>query len=103
MKKLTLLATLTATLITTASADGMGGMFRDMMDIPKEVITSSTDAMREVKDSAVDSVKDIKDSVKDKDDDVKKDKTTTISSEKKEVKKEELKKEEAKKANPEKK
>ena len=68
MSRLTLIAMLTASMLTTASAEMFGGVIGDMMDIPKEIITSGTDAMRDVKDS----VKDIND---DDDDDVKKEET----------------------------
>lgn len=76
MTKLTLIATLTATLITTSSADmGFGGVMTDMMDIPKEIITSGTDSMREMKDAATDSIDEIKDSALDKKDEV----STTVN------------------------
>ena len=71
MTRLMLIAMLTASMLTTASAEMFGGVIGDMMDIPKEMITSGTDAMRDVKDSVKDSVDDIKDD----DDDDKKEET----------------------------
>lgn len=83
MTKLTLIATLTATLITTSSADmGFGGIMTDMMDIPKEIITSGTDSMREMKDAATDSIDEIKDSatdIKDSASDKKNEVSTTVN------------------------
>ena len=62
MKKIILLTTLTASMITSASADmGFGGMIKDMMDVPKEIIKSTTDSMKEIKDSTKDSMTDIND------------------------------------------
>jgi gas vesicle protein len=74
MTKLTLIAILTASTLTTASADMFGGVIKDMMDVPKEIITSTTDAMKDVKDSVKDSVDDVKDSASDT-----KEETTTTS------------------------
>ena len=71
MKNLTLLTLLTASIFTTASADGIGGIMTDMMDIPKEIITTGTDAMRDIKNSATDSMEEIKDSATDSIKDVK--------------------------------
>jgi outer membrane lipopolysaccharide assembly protein LptE/RlpB len=91
MTKLVLLTALTASMITSASADmGFGGMMKDIMDVPKEMITSTTDSMKDMKDSTKDSMTEMKDSATDIKDDVKmptldlnkKDKdtkTTTIS------------------------
>ena len=72
MKKLVLLTALTASMITSASADmGFGGMMKDMMDVPKEMITSTTDSMKEMKDSTKDSMTEMKDSATDIKNDVK--------------------------------
>jgi len=66
MTKLLLVTALISTLISSASANmGFGGMMKDMMDIPKEVITSTTDSMKDIKDSTTDSMKEIKNSAKD--------------------------------------
>jgi len=56
MKKITLLTVLTATILTTASADlsFMGNMIRDM-----------TNAAKEIKKESINSVKDMKDDVSD--------------------------------------
>ena len=97
MTKLTLLTLLTASMLTTASADmGFGGIMKDMMDVPKDMITEGTDAMKEMKDSAKDVAEDAKDAVTDMKDSAK-DATTDITnnikddnkSEKVEVSKEE--------------
>ena len=72
MTKLTLLTALTLSIITSASADmGFGGMMKDMMDVPKEVITSTTDSMKEMKDSTKDSMTEMKETATDMKDDVK--------------------------------
>ncbi len=85
MKKITLIALLTSSMITISSAEMFGGMMSDMMDIPKEMITSGTDAMRDMKDAAKDSADavkdaatDVKDSAKDVTKDAK-DATTDVS------------------------
>jgi len=56
MKKITLLTVLTATILTTASADlsFMGNMIRDM-----------TNAAKEIKKESINSVKDMKDDISD--------------------------------------
>ena len=56
MKKITLLTVLTATILTTASADlsFMGNMIRDM-----------TNAAKEMKKDTINSVKDMKDDISD--------------------------------------
>jgi len=71
MTKLTLIALLTTLMLTTASANGMGGMMTDMMDIPKEIITSGTDAIKDMKDAAKDSMDEVKDNAIDSVDDMK--------------------------------
>lgn len=66
MTKLTLLALLTASTLTTASADGMfsfGDMMNGMTDVVKEVKTKVTDTVTDIKDSATDSVTELKDKV----------------------------------------
>jgi len=66
MTKLTLLTLLTASMLSTASADmGFGGIMKDMMDVPKDMITEGTDAMKEMKNSAKDAVEDAKDAATD--------------------------------------
>lgn len=76
MSKSTLLLILITSAVTSASADmGFGGIIKDMMDVPKEVMTSTTDSMKDIKDSMKDSITDIKDSAIDKKDD--KDSNTT--------------------------
>jgi len=65
MKKLTLISLLIASMSTTVSADmGFGGIMKDMMDIPKDIITEGTDAVKDMKDSAKDSATEIKDNIK---------------------------------------
>jgi outer membrane lipopolysaccharide assembly protein LptE/RlpB len=72
MTKAVLLTALTASMITSASADmGFGGMMKDMMDVPKEMITETTDSMKEMKNSTKDSMTEMKDSATDIKDDVK--------------------------------
>jgi len=72
MTKAVLLTALTASMITSASADmGFGGMMKDMMDVPKEMITETTDSMKEMKNSTKDSMTEMKDSATDMKNDVK--------------------------------
>jgi len=80
MKKITLISALIASMITISSAEMFGGMMSDMMDIPKEMITSGTDAMKDMKDAAKDSVDAVKDAAEDVKDDIKDDATDTTKS-----------------------
>ena len=65
MKKITLILALVASMITISSAEMFGGMIGDMMDIPKEIVTSGTDVMKEMKDVAKDTADEVKDSATD--------------------------------------
>ena len=69
MKKITLISALVASMLTVSSAEMFGGMMSDMMDIPKEMITSGTDAMKDIKDAAKDAADEVKDSATDLKDD----------------------------------
>ena len=70
MIKTTLITLLTASTLTTAMADmGFGGMMKDMMDIPKEMITEGTNSMKDMKNSAKDAVEDAKDTATEMKDD----------------------------------
>jgi len=101
MKKLILLVALTATMLTTASANFsfMGDMMRDMTDAAKEMRTEATDGMKEMKTDTIDAVKEMKtegidaakdmksegiDGVKEMKDDLNSTKLNTISKSKKE-------------------
>jgi len=78
MKKIVLISTLVASMMSISSAEMFGGVMSDMMDIPKEMITSGTDAMKDMKDAAKDSVDAVKDAATDIKDDIKEDKEEKI-------------------------
>lgn len=63
MKKLILLAILTGTVLTTASANFsfMGDMIKDMRDTARDMKSNSIDVAKDIKDEGIDAVKDIKD------------------------------------------
>jgi len=89
MKRLTLIALLTAATLTTASADSMfpmGDMMTEMTDAMKEMKTEMTDAAKDMKNSAKDSADDMKDTAKEVKDDAQ-DATTDIKDNVKKVEK----------------
>jgi len=67
MKKLMLLTVLTATMLTTASANFsfMGDMIRDMTDAAKEMKNNTIDVAKDIKTEGIDAGKDVKNNLKD--------------------------------------
>lgn len=77
MTKLTLLALLTASTLTTASADGMFSMGEMMTDAVKKIKTEITDTVTDIKDSVTDATTDLKNSLTDKEETISKENNAT--------------------------